>query len=337
VCYRLDVLRLRRAWLIAIACVAALGGGSALVMRVGLVGPANAVSPASYDHAFVLHGMMMLGLLVAALIAIPTLVIRPGRGAIALGTVALALWAAVMAFFIIGGFAPADWLTGSPFSPGWLRAAIVTLAVAVGAAVAQVSVSLSANAGADNRPNAIAAIGGIVALVVVGIPLATGGFPTQLFLLIAGSVVVCTVIPAAMAGATGFIVWLAVAPCLAMAWIARALVEVPSDVYVHDTVAMVAPLPALGGALLAAVFAAVARDRVLRPRLAYVAAVTFAGGSCATSVGLLVLGMRGLPRRYYQYLDLFQPLQVVVGVAAAVTVIGAILAVFSTRLRPRDD
>ena len=115
--------------------------------------------------------------------------------------------------------------------------------------------------------------------------------------------------------------------------IARAIVEVPSDVHVHDTVATVAPLPALGGAVLAAVFAAAARDRVLRPRVAYVAAVVFAGGSCATSVGLLVLGMRGLPRRYYQYLDVFQPLQSVVGAAAAVTAIAAILAVVSTRAR----
>ena len=194
--YRLHVRHLRRAWLVAIACVTVLGGGSALVMRVGLVQPTNTLSTSTYDHALTLHGLMMLGLLVAAFVAIPTLVIRPGRGAIGLGGVALVLWAAVMAFFIVGGFAPADWLTGSPFSPGWLRAAIVTLALALGAAVAQLALSLRENAGADDRPNAIAAIGGIVALVLVGIPLATGAFPTQLFQLIAGTVVVCTVIPA---------------------------------------------------------------------------------------------------------------------------------------------
>jgi heme/copper-type cytochrome/quinol oxidase subunit 1 len=101
--------------------------------------------------------------------------------------------------------------------------------------------------------------------------------------------------------------------------------------FLPDTVAMLAPFPAVGGAVLAAVFVAVARGRTLRPQLARVAAVMFAGGMIATSAGFLVLGTRGLPRRYQQYEDAFQPLQILVGVAAAVTLVGAIVAVSSTR------
>jgi heme/copper-type cytochrome/quinol oxidase subunit 1 len=101
--------------------------------------------------------------------------------------------------------------------------------------------------------------------------------------------------------------------------------------FLPDTVAMVSPLPALGGAILAAVFVAAARGRTLLLRRAQIAALLVAVGSIATSTGFLMLGLRGLPRRYQQYDDIFQPLQVVVGVAAAVTVLGALLALRSTR------
>jgi hypothetical protein len=130
--YPVHVLHLPRAWLVAIAGVTVIGGGGALVMRVELIDPGGTLSPAVYSHALVLHALTMLGVFLAVFVAIPTLVIRPGRGAIVLGGLAFAVWAAMTAFFIIASFAPADWVTGSPLGPGSLRAASVALATAWG-------------------------------------------------------------------------------------------------------------------------------------------------------------------------------------------------------------
>ncbi len=329
--YRLDVDRPARVWLAAIVCIAAVGGGSAVLMRVELVDPGNTVSPAVYSHAFALHALTMLGLLVATFVAIPTLVIRPGRWASVLGSLAFAVWAAVMAFFVIVAFAPDRWITGSAFGPGSLRAALVALAICAGLASAQLAASLPANAGVQGRRSALAAIGAIIALVIVGIPLATGALPTTFQLLTAGTLVVCSAVPASIGSGPTPIVWLSVAPCLAAAWIATAFLHGIHVSFLPDTVAMLAPYPALGGAVLATLFVAAARGRTPRPQRARVAAVLFAGGTIATSAGFLLLGTHGLPRRYQEYSDGFQPLQILVGVATAVTLIGAIVAVRSTR------
>lgn len=325
------MLRLRRAWLVAIACTATVGGGSALLVRAELVDPGPTLPPTVYGQALALHALTMLGVLLAAVVAIPTLVIRPGRGAVVLGTVAFALWAAVMAFFTIAALAPGDWITGSPFGPSSLRAAIAALAIGAGMGVGQLAASLPANAGVQGRRNAVAAIGAILALAILAIPLAAGALPTTFYLLAATTLAACGVVPASLGSAAASIVWLALAPCLAAAWIAFAVLHTIDVAFLADTVAMLAPLPAVGGAALAAVFAAGAGERIVRPRLARVAAVMFAGGTIATSAAFLLLGTRGLPRRYQQYADDFQPLQLVLGVAAAVTVAGAIAAVRSTR------
>lgn len=102
------------------------------MMRVELIDPGGTLSPAVYSHALALHALTMLGVFVAAFVAIPTLVIRPGRGVIVLGGLALVVWAAMMAFFLIVSFAPADWVAGSPLGPSSLRAASVALAISVG-------------------------------------------------------------------------------------------------------------------------------------------------------------------------------------------------------------
>lgn len=183
----------------------------------------------------------------------------------------------------------------------------------------------------QSRRGAIAAIGAIIALAIIGIPLATGELPTMLHLLTASTLAVCSVVPASIDSVATSIVWLAVVPCLAAAWIATEFLRGVHVSFLPDTVAMLAPFPAVGGAVLAALFVAGVRGRTLRPQLARVAAVMFAGGTIATSAGFLLLGTRGLPRRYQQYEDAFQPLQILVGVAAAVTLVGAIVAVRSTR------
>jgi heme/copper-type cytochrome/quinol oxidase subunit 1 len=300
-------------------------------MRAELIDPGGTLSPTVYSHALALHALAMLGVFIAAFVAIPTLVIRPGRGAIALGGLAFAVWAAVMMFFLLAAFAPDDWMTGSPLGPGALRAAVVALAIGVGLAIAQLAASLPANADAQSRRSAIAAVGAILALAIIGIPLATGQLPTTLPLLTASTLAVCSVVPGSIGSVATSIGWLAVVPCLAAAWIATAFLRAVHVSFLPDTVATLAPFPAMAGAVLAALFVAWVRGRTLRPQLARVAAVMFAGGTIATSTAFLVLGMRGLPRRYQQYEDAFQPLQIFVGVAAAVTLIGAIVAVRSIR------
>ncbi|MGE5184815.1 MAG: hypothetical protein ACM31C_22240 [Acidobacteriota bacterium] len=321
------MLALRRAWLVATACVAVIGAASAVVMRVELLDPGITLSPDTYGRALALHGLAMVGALVAAFVAIPTLVGRPGRGAVVLGWAAFAMWAAVMAVFMTAAFAPYDWMTGSPLGPHVLRAALVTLALGVAAGAAQLAASLAANAGVEARRAAVAAIGAIVALAIVDVPLVTGELPQTVLLVAASTVAVCSAIPAVLGSAAAAIVWLALAPCLAAAWIAYAIVHAVHASYLPDTVAMLAPFPALGGAVLAALFAAASRERV-PPRIA---TAMFAIGTIATSAAFLGLRLRGMPRRYQGYLDEFQPLHVIAGVAAAVTVAGAIAAVRSRR------
>ena len=103
--------------------------------------------------------------------------------------------------------------------------------------------------------------------------------------------------------------------------------------FLPDTVAMVSPLPALGGTdPRRGVRRGHARPNGAAPaRADRGAPQSRCGFDQRPSTGFLMLGLRGLPRRYQQYDDIFQPLQVVVGVAAAVTVLGALLALRSTR------
>jgi hypothetical protein len=151
--------------------------------------------------------------------------------------------------------------------------------------------------------------------------------------LIAGTLAACSVIPLALGSVASTVVWLAMLPCLATAWITSAVLEAVHVGFLPDTVAMVSPLPALGAAVLAALFVVVAQDRTLLLRRAQIAATLISVGAVATSTGFLFLGLRGMPRRYQQYDAIFQPLQIVVGIATVVTVLGALLALRSTRAK----
>ncbi len=314
-CYRLAVPLLRRAWLIAIVGVAVVGAGAALAMRWELLDPGGTLTPYTYSGMFELHALAMVGVMIAAFVAIPSCLIRPGRGAVVLGVAFLAVWAIVMAYFVGAALAPDDVLAG----PRWLHAANTTLGAGAIFAIAQLAMSI--------RPSAqrIPAIAGLIALVIVAIPLVTGDPPTRSQLLAAGTLVAGSL---ALTARESPLVWIAIAPGLATAWIITMIVQALHVSFLPDTTAVVAPFPALGGAVLAALFVAAAPDR--RPR---VAAVLFTVGSISTSAGLLVLGLRGMPRRYQQYDPDFQHLHILVGVAAAVTVIGAMLALLPARTR----
>jgi hypothetical protein len=64
-------------------------------MRVELIEPDRTLRPTVYSHALAVHALAMFGVFIAAFVAISTLIICLGRGAIALGGLAFAVWAAV--------------------------------------------------------------------------------------------------------------------------------------------------------------------------------------------------------------------------------------------------
>ena len=66
-------LVLRRAWLVGLAITAVIGGGGALVMRLELLDAGRTLSPELYSSAFSLY-VALTGMVVAALIAVPTLI-----------------------------------------------------------------------------------------------------------------------------------------------------------------------------------------------------------------------------------------------------------------------
>jgi hypothetical protein len=321
------MLRLRRAWLWAVGCALVIGGGSALVMRLELLDPEPTLTPELYNHALVLHGLVSSGVLLAALLAIPALALKPGRGSVVLGFLALALWAGAIAFLVVVE------LDGSQGLPAFAqRSVLIALAASLGLGAAQIIASMPATADRSSRPQRVAAVGALAAIAIVATPLVSGNLPTALGWLLATTAVASGLVyDATMRGARSFAVVTTV-PCLLFAWAATVDVRfAPSDLYFHDTVAMLSPLPLTGAALLGALFAAATRLRSPHRFLAHVGAALMTAGATVTSLGFFLLGSRGLPRRYFAYLPEYQPLQVVIGAAAAVTVIGCVAALEAFR------
>ena len=302
-------------------------------MRFDLMDPKPTLSPELYDHAFTLHGLVSVGAMAAALIAIPVLVVKPGRGAVLLGSFALALWVGAMAPLIgLELRGSREWLGFSP------RTALLALAASLALGAAQIAVSLPANSDRPSRPQLLAAVGGIAALGIVVIPLFAGEFPTAVHWLLATTAVACGSIHDAMKRVAPTLAVVATVPCLLVGWAATAFVHaVHTDVHLHDTVAMVSPLPVTGGALVGALLLAATRWRSPHRRLAYIGAALIAAGAGVTSLGFLLLGLRGLPRRYLAYSPEYQSLQIVVGAAAMVMAIGCLLALDALRRGTRVD
>jgi heme/copper-type cytochrome/quinol oxidase subunit 1 len=322
--YKIPVVRLRRAWLWTIGCVLLIGGSSALLMRFDLMDPKPTLSPELYGHAFALHGLVSAGGLLAAMLAIPALVVKPGRGSVVLGFLALGLWVGAMALLIsLDLRGSQEWLGFSP------RSVLLALAASSVLGAAQIAVSLPAN---SDRPQLVAATGGITALAIVAIPLIGGELPTAVLWLLATTAIACGLIPDAMRRAATTLALVVIVPCLFLGWAATALVHaVHTDFPFHDTVAVLSPLPVTGGALLGTLLLAATRWRSPQRRLAHVGAALITAGAGLTSLGFFLLGLRGLPRRYLAYLPEFQSLQVIVGAAAVVTVIGCLLALEALR------
>jgi heme/copper-type cytochrome/quinol oxidase subunit 1 len=318
---------LRRAWLWAICGALLIGGGGALVMRFDLLDPQPTLSPEVYGHAFALHGLASAGGLLATMLVIPALIVKPGRGSVVLGWFALALWVGAMALLVGLDVRGAQEELG--FSP---RGVLLVLATSAALGAAQIAVSLPANIDRPSRPQLVAAAAGFTALAIIAIPLFGGGFPPAAHWLLATTAVACGVLPDAMKRIAPSLALVAIVPCLVLGWIATALVHVVHpDFPFHDTVAVLAPLPVTGGALFGALLVAATRWRSPRRRLVYVGAAVITAGAGLTSLGFFLLGLRGLPRRYLAYLPEHQSLQVAVGAAAVVTAIGCVLALESFR------
>jgi len=326
------MLWLRRAWLCAIGAALVIGGGGALVMRFELLDPEPTLSPELYGHALVLHGLASLGALLAVVLMIPTLFVKPGRGSVVLGFLALALWLGAIAFLV-----GLD-LSGSQEWPGFSqRSVLLALAASLGLGAAQIATSLPANADRPSRPQLVAAVGGLAAIAILALPLVGGDVPTAFHLLLATTAVAGgQIYDAARRGALS-VVLLASVTCLVLAWAATAAIHVVHTSYLHDTVAVLSPLPLTGSALLGALLFAATRSRSPHRRLADVAAALITAGASLTSLGFFVLGVRGLPRRYFAYLPEHQSLQIVVGAAAAIAAIGCVVALEAFRRGTRAD
>jgi hypothetical protein len=168
--YNACMLWLRRGWLWMIGGGLMIAGASALLMRVDLLDPEPTVSPALFSHAFALHALTSFGVLVAVVLAIPTLVVKPGRGAGVLGFLALGLWVVAIAHLV--ELELREWVDFST------RSVLLVLAGSLGLGAAQIVVSLPANADTASRPQLVAAGGGIAAIAIVVIPLFAGELPT---------------------------------------------------------------------------------------------------------------------------------------------------------------
>jgi heme/copper-type cytochrome/quinol oxidase subunit 1 len=107
------------------------------------------------------------------------------------------------------------------------------------------------------------------------------------------------------------------------------------DIHLHDTYFETGAIHAGASVVLLATLAGVHASfaelvgRTYAEGLARAGAIVTAAGTLATSIGMLLLGTRGMPRRYATYLEDFEPLQQVIGVSAAAVAVGLALVVAS--------
>lgn len=114
------------------------------------------------------------------------------------------------------------------------------------------------------------------------------------------------------------------------------LASLPRDIHLHDTTFIVGAMHMEVFVVLLGWLAFWLRDREPRPRArgALHAGVGLVGlGAHLTCWGMVVLGTRGMPMRYRQYLDRFQPHHQVISLAATMLIVGLLLMITSTRTR----
>jgi heme/copper-type cytochrome/quinol oxidase subunit 1 len=313
---------LRLGWLWAIGGALALAGGCALLMRFELLSPGPTLSPELYGHALVVHGFLAATVVLAGLLVVPTLRVLPGRGSVALGLLALVAW--VAASGIVIGVELGRWLPATTVS----RVGVRLLAASLGLGAAQLVTSIPANPGRVARGTLA---GGLVAIAIVLVPLLDGRLPSKTHDLVALTCVGGAAIYDATSRGALRLALIGVVPGLALAWVALARIASVHEVYVADTVAMLAPLPAIGAALLGALLVTASGLREPHWRLASIAVGLLSAGGGLASITFFELGSSGMPRRYFAYPPEFQVAQIVLGVAAVVAAIGCVLALAAFR------
>ncbi len=108
------------------------------------------------------------------------------------------------------------------------------------------------------------------------------------------------------------------------------------DIFLHDTTFAVAAfhldaaVVVLGLPVAALAYADVL-GLTVRARMARVASVVLAAGFTTFVITMATLGSSGMPRRYQQFLDVFEPRQRLASIAAAITVAGALALLASFR------
>ncbi len=314
---------LRLGWLVAIGCALVVGAGSALVMRFELLDPGPTLTIERYGFANSVHGFVMLCAMAGVLAAMPTLTVAPTRRSVALGAGGLAAWGGAAVLVVQLASEKVGW--DPPSSPS---RALMLLGASLAAGAGQLALGLTTRSNRDTGARIVVAVAMIVSIVIVAFPLVLGRVPDVTYWLIAaaGVAFACIVDEVTIGG--GAFAWFVIAPSVVLAWSLTALLRsLTRDVHVLDTVAILSPLPALGAALLGALAHAVTRMRLPRRGIAHVGAMTLTIGAAMTSIGFVVLGSRGMPRRYWQYMPEYQTLQVLLGVAAALTVLGFVITV----------
>jgi heme/copper-type cytochrome/quinol oxidase subunit 1 len=140
------------------------------------------------------------------------------------------------------------------------------------------------------------------------------------------------------------VIALAIVPGLVLAGFSRAILDsMRGGVHLHDTPFATGRFHALAGMCVMVVLVAayacadtLGWGRYSR-RLARIAALMLGPGFAVFIVSTLVVGSRGMARRYVSYLDEFQALNRIASIAAVVAVTGGVLAIASFVASGRPD
>lgn len=338
---------------LAVIVVATVVAGFATTTILRTLWSADPSGVDAYGTALALHGAVLSSVCspAAALAVVVPLLLpteRPTAVPLALAALGMLAWLVGGAIAIAGAGAsmdfaatPSPWPLYGAWSTVLAHAAFaLALAVAVLAQLRRSTAAILVGLGG------LAIASGVLAGFGVATLVATRVDPTMVGAVLRGAtqfwaVIVSVVLAVALltridpdkVGSPALVfVALAVVPAMiGERVLTRLLVIADLDVILHDTYVEVAQahlsMFSAGAATLAAlhVFELRVLGRRARAALAWPGAVLSCGGFLAHHAALLVLGTRGMPRRYPVYPESFAELQHVAQVAGAIAMIGVAL------------